>query len=194
MNVISLFGSLCRRNYMFINYSLITFAQRSTILQLVYVHTCVHACVHTCARRVEANCVTGYVSLAKLDCLKSSKRESTPCRLYVGETFPIPRRTIFFSSSSSSSASSSFMHVSREYPRENCIESSSLARAACLLARDSSNQWIFSEKYSCTAPVKGFPAGVTMFPLFSVSFPLQSACGRARNHDFYSQRVCTNNF
>lgn len=123
MNVISLFGSLCRRNYMFINYSLITFAQRSTILQLVYVHTC----VHTCARRVEANCVTGYVSLAKLDCLKSSKRESTPCRLYVGETFPIPRRTIFFSSSSS------FMHVSREYSRENCIESSSLSRARARL-------------------------------------------------------------
>lgn len=121
MNVISLFGSLCRRNYMFINYSLITFAQRSTILQLVYVHMCVRV-----RAWVEANCVAGYVSLAKLDCLKSSKRESTPCRLYVGETFPIPRR-IFFSSASSTS----FARVSREYPRENCIESSSRARLVC---------------------------------------------------------------
>lgn len=56
------------------------------------------ACVYARAW-IEANCVTGYVSLAKLDCLKSSKRESTSCRLYTGETLPIPRRTIFFSSS-----------------------------------------------------------------------------------------------
>jgi len=92
------------------------------------------AYVRACARWVEANCVIGYVSLAKLDCFKSSKRESTPCRLYVGETVPIPRRTIFSSpsfSSSSSSASTFFVHVSREYPRENCIESSPRTRLVC---------------------------------------------------------------
>lgn len=191
MNVISLFGSLCRRNYMFINYSLITFAQRSTILQLVYVHTCVRARVRACARRVEANCVTGYVSLAKLDCLKSSKRESTPCRLYVGETFPIPRRTIFSSSSTSSSSGLHLLraHVSCEYPRENCIESSSRARLVCSRETHLTNG--FSPRSILAPfPVKGFPDGVTTFPLLSVFASCGScrahAAARARDHDFYS--------
>jgi len=152
------------------------------------------AYVRACARWVEANCVIGYVSLAKLDCFKSSKRESTPCRLYVGETFPIPRRTIFSSPSSSSSASTFFVHVSRVPARK--LHRKFPLHAACLLARDSSNQWIFSEKHSRAVPVKGFLARVTTFPLFSISFPvqMQSACGRARDHDFYSQCVCANNF
>lgn len=90
--------------------------------------------------RVEANCVTGYVSLAKLDCLKSSKRESTPpvdCTL----ALPIPRRTIFSSLSAlffpfssiypSSSCSFFSVHVSREYSCENCIESFACERLVC---------------------------------------------------------------
>lgn len=63
--------------------------------------------------RVAANCVTRYVSLAKLDCLKSSKRGSCSlppslplpsCRLHVGGTLPIPRRAIFSSFRSSYAA------------------------------------------------------------------------------------------
>lgn len=128
--------------------------------------------MRACARWVEANCVTGYVSLAKLDCLKSSKRESTPCRLYVGETFPISRRTIFFSSSSFFLC---FLLLRARIARipARKLHRKFLSRAACLLARDSSNQWIFSEKYSCAVPVKGFPTGVTTFSLFSISLPVQ---------------------
>lgn len=98
------------------------------------------ACVLARAR-VEANCVTGYVSLAKLDCLKSSKRESTPCRLYVSASDPASNN--FFSSFyaifcfpfsiSSSPPSISFfsVHVSGEYSRENCIESFACERLVC---------------------------------------------------------------
>lgn len=117
--------------------------------------------------RVEANCVTGYVSLAKLDCLKSSKRESTPCRLYVSVSDPASNNFFF----SFYSFFSFLFYLSllllflllrgriarilvRKLHRKFCL------RAACLLARDSSNQWIFSEKYSHAVPIKGFPTGV----------------------------------
>lgn len=174
---------------MFINYSLITFAQRSTILQLV----CVRACVRARAR-VEANCVTGYVSLAKLDCLKSSKRESTPCRLYVSASDPASNN--FFSSFCAifcfpfSFSSSCFLLLrariarilARKLHRKFCL------RAACLLARDSSNQWIFSEKYSHAVPIKGFPTGVTNVSAFLHCVSCAERM-RSREHDFYSQRV-----